>query len=295
MVHLPRRYLQNGAAVEATRPEIDSWLSRCPGDLSMKGPRPWATGRNWVGCADAVVRSLRSVTSQDDLASLMLAMIRELGFRYYALIHHDDLRTAGPDRVDIKHYPNAVTERLFGERRYRRDPVIRGCIFADSAFLWSDLHRMIQLNKQDRLSFEFGAREGLNEGITVPYMIFGECPGSCTFAGMRDPEKAEQVIGLAQMIGVFAFQTARRLTGSVSLIDGRPRLYPRIRDCIVLAGRGYSNKEIARALGITPRTVDGYMTEAYQLFEVHGRTELVVSAVLAGDVGLHELKSRQSG
>src|SRR3546814_552033 len=97
----------------------------------------------------------------------------------------------------------------------------------------------------------------------------------------------------AQMIGIFAFQTARRLTGKVATPVKQPRLHPRPRDCVVLAGRGCSNKQIARMLGITPRTVDGYLTEARRLFDAHDRTELVISAVLAGEVGLHELKARQ--
>src|SRR5690606_12401721 len=115
-------------------------------------------------------------------------------------IHHDDLRSPRPDRVDIKDYPPAITERLFGQHRYRRDPVIRGCIFADSAFVWSDLPRIIRLDRQDRASFEVGAREGLNEGITVPYVRLGDRMGSCTFAGMRRPERAHIYLGPAQMI-----------------------------------------------------------------------------------------------
>src|SRR3546814_18133510 len=90
-----------------------------------------------------------------------------MGFLYYALIHHEDLRTPRTDRVDLKDYPDAITDRLITQRRYRRDPVIRGCIFADSAFLWSDLPRIINLDRQDSDSLEFGTREGLNEGITV--------------------------------------------------------------------------------------------------------------------------------
>jgi len=62
---------------------------------------------------------------------------------------------------------------------------------------------------------------------------------------------------------------------------------------VILAGRGYSNKQIARALALTPRTVDGYLTEARRLFDAHDRAELVVSAVLAGEVGLDELRGRQ--
>ncbi|WP_081873336.1 LuxR C-terminal-related transcriptional regulator [Sphingobium chlorophenolicum] len=72
----------------------------------------------------------------------------------------------------------------------------------------------------------------------------------------------------------------------------KAKLQPRPPDCIILAGRGYSNKQIALAFALTPRTVDGYLTEARRLFEAHDRTELVVSAVLAGDVGLDELHHR---
>jgi len=226
--------------------------------------------------------------------ALMEAVASEMGFRYYALIHHDDLRAAPSDRVDIRHYPTAITERLFGEKRYRRDPVIRGCIFADSAFAWSDLPRIIRFDRHDRDSFALGAREGLNEGITVPYVRLGDCMGSCTFAGMRRPEHAHHYLGAAQMIGIFAFQAARRLVcGESPVVPVSPRLHPRPRECIVLAGRGYSNKQIARALALTPRTVDGYLTEARRLFDAHDRTELVVSAVLAGEIGLDELRSRQ--
>lgn len=241
-----------------------------------------------------VVEVLRATTSRDELVTLMEAVVREMGFRHYALVHHDDLRTPRPDRVDLRDYPPAIMERLVTQRRFRRDPVIRGCIFADSAFLWSDLPRIIRLDQQDRTSLERGAQEGLNEGITVPHVRLGERMGSCTFAGMCRPERAQLFLGAAQMIGVFAFQAARRLLcGELPTVPCRPRLYPRPRDCVILAGRGYSNKEIARALALTPRTVDGYLTEARRLFGAHDRTELVVSAVLAGEIGLDELRARQ--
>jgi LuxR family quorum-sensing system transcriptional regulator CciR len=238
----------------------------------------------------AVVEALRAVTTQNDLTGLMEAVTGAMEFRHYALIHHDDLRWATADLVDVKDYPSAVVDRLVGERRYRRDPVIRGCIFADGAFLWSDLPRIIQLDRHDRASFEIGARAGLNEGITVPYVRLGDRLGSCTFAGTDRPELAYRFLGAAQMIGVFAFQAALKLrTGGWPARTPSSKLHPRPRECVILAGRGYSNKEIARTLNLTPRTVDGYLTEARLLFDAHDRTELVVSAVLAGEIGLHEL------
>lgn len=254
----------------------------------------WSGSLTCLALTDTVVGALRTITSREELVTLMEAVAREMGFRHYALIHHDDLRDPRPDRVDLKDYPAAITDRLFGEHRYRRDPVIRGCIFADSAFLWSELPRIISLDRHDRASFELGAREGLNEGITVPYVRLGDRMGSCTFAGIRRPENAHRYLGAAQMIGVFAFQAARRLAlGEEPIAPSSPRLHPRPRDCVMLAGRGLSNKQIARALALTPRTVDGYLTQARRLFNANDRTELVVSAVLAGEVGLHELRRGQ--
>jgi len=100
-------------------------------------------------------------------------------------------------------YPLAITERLIGQRLYRRDPVIRGSLCADSAFLWPDLHQIIELDKQDRSSFRFGIAEGLNEGITVPYVRLGDCMGPCTFAGMRQPQIASRYLGPALSGGAF--------------------------------------------------------------------------------------------
>jgi LuxR family quorum-sensing system transcriptional regulator CciR len=239
-----------------------------------------ARSLRYLSLASAVVEALRATVTQEELAGLIEAVTREMKFRHYALIHHADLCEAPPGMVDLKDYPDAITEQLIGQHRYRRDPVIRGCIFADSAFLWSDLPKIIRLDRHDRASFELGAREGLNEGITVPYVRLGDLMGSCTFAGTRDPDLAQKLLGAAQMVGIFAFQSAARLAGGDRRVPAAQiRLHPRPRDCVVLAGRGYSNKEIARALALAPRTVDGYLTEARRLFRAHDRTELVVSAV----------------
>lgn len=229
----------------------------------------------------------------DDLATMMDVISREMGFRYFALAHHDNARGAAEKLVRLFQYPTAVTDRLVEQGLYRRDPVVRACLHADTAFVWSDLPDMLTLDRVDRENLAFGAREGLNEGITVPFVHLGDAIGSCTFAGTNRPDRSGIYLGAAQMIGVFAFQAARRLIGAATPILHSPRLHPRPRDCVVLAGRGLSNKEIARALALTPRTVDGYLTEARRLFGVHDRTELVIAAVLAGEVGLDEVRSRQ--
>lgn len=105
-----------------------------------------------VAATDTILRALARVSERDELAGLMNAMTRELGFRYYALIHHDDLRGEPADRVKLLDYPAAIEDRLIGEGIWRRDPVIRGCIFAQRAFRWSELPGIIAMDRRDRES-----------------------------------------------------------------------------------------------------------------------------------------------
>jgi len=243
-----------------------------------------------IHATHGIIAALSSVRTRDALIDLMHVITSSLGFRHFAIIHHADLREARPGRIDIKHYPEAITERLIEQGLWRRDPIVRGSVFADGAFLWSNVGTLIRLDRRDREALALGASVGLNEGITVPSSLTGRCPGSCTFAGMRHPDCAERLLGIVQIVGIFAFQAARRIAGDVIEPAPPPRLHPRPRDCVALVGRGCSNKQIARALGLTPRTVDGYLTTARRLFNARDRTELVISAILAGEVGLDELR-----
>src|SRR5690349_17990954 len=100
-----------------------------------------------VDFAADFLASITTVHDRDGLRSFMDAVCRELGFRYFALITHEDLRIARPGQVDIRLYPDAISERIIGQGNFRRDPVMRGCVFADTAFLWSELDKLITINR----------------------------------------------------------------------------------------------------------------------------------------------------
>lgn len=254
-------------------------------------------GHLWRECAfalaDDILRAIRGASDWAGLRSVVRDFTDEMGFRYYALITHEDLRQPGPGAVDLRDYAEGATRRIIGECGYLRDPVIRGAIFAECAFPWSELRRLITLDHKDRIALELGRREGLNEGITVPCGKLGHYLGSCTFAGLKTPRRAELMLGPAQMFGTFAFQRARGLAGAAFSPAPLPRLEPRYRDCIVLAGQGLKDKIIAHRLGLTPRTVESYLRDARRLFGARDRTELVSAALLAGEIALAELLPRQ--
>ena len=246
------------------------------------------------GIADEFLESVRQVDSGARLHALTRDISNDMGFRHFAIVTHEDLRVSRQGQVNLSDYPEGASARIIDDGQYRRDPVMRGCIFADSAFLWSSLGEIIRCDNRDRIAFELGRREGLNEGITVPCVKHGHTLGSCTFAGLKMPRRAELLLGPAQMIGVFAFQRARQLAGGVTAPGPLPRLEPRLRDCIILAGQGIPDKVIAHRLGLTHRTVESYLRDARRLFNARDRTELAISAVLAGEIDPSELRSRQA-
>jgi DNA-binding CsgD family transcriptional regulator len=53
------------------------------------------------------------------------------------------------------------------------------------------------------------------------------------------------------------------------------RVSPRQREILQLVARGQANKEIARALNISRRTVEAHLKELYQKAGVHRRAALV--------------------
>lgn len=76
-----------------------------------------------VAATDTILRALAQVSERDELAELMNAMTRELGFRYYALIHHDDLRVVRSSlrtaqKLSYVQFIGSVGDSGWARRRY---------------------------------------------------------------------------------------------------------------------------------------------------------------------------------
>ena len=75
------------------------------------------------------------------------------------------------------------------------------------------------------------------------------------------------------------------------LSRGKPELTPRDKQLLLTLYRGLRNDEIARHLGVSTRTVKGYLTRLFVMFDVTNRTELVGSAI---DLGLLDVARQAS-
>ncbi len=247
---------------------------------------------------------MQKVSDLEALELLLEAAALELGFRHYAMIHHDDARVKTPGLIHMQNYPAVYAERYVAGQLHRIDPVVHTCHTASASFCWSDIGELIALRASHRRFLEAGAREGVADGITVPAYVLGERSGSCNFSGPLRPEIVRRSLGAVQLVGSFAFQAARRIilgvgvggggSGPGSLREVRSAgLRPRERECIILAGHGKSNEDIGTILGLSAGTVKNYIASACARYRVHNRTQVLIAAAIDGEVGIHEVAPRQ--
>ncbi len=227
----------------------------------------------------------------DHLRGVLDETTRRLGFDYFALVHHVDLRQRNDaDTVAIWTYPPAWAEEYLERQLATRDPVHLASHRTNIGFTWDRVPKLIAETPAHRRVRERTIKAGIGNGFTVPANIPGEANGSCSFAVATNHDIPEASLGVAQLIGAFAFHAARRL------VERRrptppvlPRLSPRQIECVVLMGRGSTDREIARTLRLAEDTVTEYLDDARYRYGVGRRTTLVLRAVFDGQIALSDV------
>jgi LuxR family quorum-sensing system transcriptional regulator CciR len=241
----------------------------------------------------AFVDDVSSASTKAELRSILCEVTRELGFAHFALIHHVDLLNSSEPAIRIHNYPDEW-ERYYDRKQLgRTDPVHRACQTTTVGFAWAQLPKMIPLTRWDRAVLEAAARQGLGEGFTVPAHVPGEINGSCSFATARGrPLQAEQ-LAVAQLVGAFAFEAARRLAKQERRKLSDPaRFSDRERDCLIWIARGKSDSEIAIILGISAETVHQYVKQARANYDAVSRSQLVAHALFSGTISFMDIFKR---
>jgi DNA-binding CsgD family transcriptional regulator len=216
----------------------------------------------------------RRCAGPEDLRLLLEEVTSELGFHYFALLHHRRVASSADHLIRIDNYPGSWEEELLSRHDVAADPVHLASLRTNAGFGWDELGELLPLSTSQRHILERSRYHGLGAGFTIPANVPGEPSGSCSFAVARGRALPIHRLQCAELIGVHAFRAARRIYGFAAA-DAKPRLSRRERQCLRLVAAGKTDWEIAAILGISVETVHQYVKRARAAYDVVSRAQLV--------------------
>ncbi len=240
------------------------------------------------------VREANRVSDMVSLRGLLEDTVKSLGFDYFALLHHVDLSRRTHDFVRLVHYPQSWKEKTVKQEYYSDDPILAVSQKSVTPFLWTDVPRLMPLSQRQEEILNSAQLAGMGNGVTVPINIPGDFSGSCSFSMRFGRDIPLPSLPTAQYLGCFAFQAARRLVqkqaSAKPVVElAHQRLSPRQLDCVILAGRGKSDRDVGQLLGISGQTVHQHIEEAKRRYNVATRQQLIVRALFDAQITFSDL------
>jgi LuxR family quorum-sensing system transcriptional regulator CciR len=236
------------------------------------------------------VTAAANVPSMADLRTLIETAVQQLGFDYFAIVHHVCFGRPAGEHVRLTNYPLEWVGYV-RELPKLNDPVVRAAERMSSGFKWDQLESLLDLTAAEQEYMSQAARHGIVQGYTVPNHVPGETFGSCNFAAGEDRPFPDASVSAAQALGSFAFEAARKLVkqrpGEIYL---RPApLSERQRECLLFVARGKSDSVIADLLAIRPKTVNEHIEAAKRRYSVATRSQLLVRALFRSEICFSEV------
>ena len=225
--------------------------------------------------------------NEASLAALLGDAAHEIGFSFFALLHHASLALPERGFVRMHNYPEGWEHEVIADELDRIDPVHRACALTNVGFAWEQLPAITPIGIREREMLMRARRFGIGDGFTIPINVPGEPSGSCTFAIRLGQELPRDRLLSAEQLGIHAFSRARRLYG-FPVPRHRPALSRRERECVRLVAAGKTDREIGRLLEISPETVHKYVKRARTAYGVDSRAQLVACAFRDGLVSFEE-------
>lgn len=244
-----------------------------------------------LAVVESFVQASQRVTTVHDLRSCVAGAVQDLGFEYFAVIHHVALAANVPGVVRVSNYPQGFYEVMARNKYFADDPVLAACQRVARGFLWSEVPKLLPMTDRQKEIIALGARVGFGPGYTNPVHVPGEYAGSCSFAVKAGREVLTARLPLLHYLGCFAFEAGRRIARRrPPWDDGDPfKLTERQFDCLVLVAGGATAREAAQALGIKQDTVQKHLEEAKIRAGVRSTTQLVVRSLFDGQLTFQDL------
>jgi len=168
----------------------------------------------------------------------------------------------------------------------RDDPIAKELLQNSTTFVWSEIccHRKLSSLENRIMSEAYEA--GLEDGLTVPVFGVGQqttCVSFSTNGAQTGSSIDKEGRRSLQLIASLAVAKLEELSISVSNLPQMPctirPLAPREKQCLALAGKGLTSRQIETQTGLTYRTVDFYIGRAMQKLNASSRVEAICLAI----------------
>ncbi|WP_206243573.1 helix-turn-helix transcriptional regulator [Novosphingobium terrae] len=234
--------------------------------------------------------SVRRCHTLGDIAHLLETAGCEMGFERFAMAHGLWFQRPEARLIRIDNYGD-YGEQFISRKDYLHDPVMNAGQRASKPFGWSQLGGLTRLGRRQMSILIEAERHGIRSGLTLPVGVPGEPWGSCSFATSKQELPSRWHCRAAMAIAASAFHEARRLCGYPARAQELPVISRRKIEILQRAALGETDPEIAMILGLSRSTIETYMTQLRQAFNVGTRTQLCVYALRAGLIGFEDILS----
>lgn len=197
---------------------------------------------------------------------------------------------AGPRSKILLHDPPLAAwwqDYLRDRDRHREDPVRRKLHRSIAPVVWNELIPEGQIERADDDIWTPVRQRGIRAGLSIPLRDPQRgLYGSLAFIAFCQPEQFDE---WWRDMSQEAVGAAHLFHQGLVADDENPqpvRLSPREKQCLGRVARGMTSKEIARDLGLSPRTVDLHVARASNRLGAANRIEAVTLAIREGQMDL---------
>lgn len=204
-----------------------------------------------------------------------------LGFRWFTYLSVGDGK---PDLIST--YPAIWSEHYLSSGYEQVDPVVSASRRQTIPFFWGALDSARPSDPAAIRLFDDAASFGIVSGLTVPFR--GPRGRTALFTLSTDeisPALLRRVEELKTYVQVCGLHLHNQLAARVERFmpeHRKPILTPRQRACLLAAAEGQSAKQAARAIDLTPRTVQHHHEEAKRRLGAQSLTHAVALAFRGG-------------
>jgi DNA-binding CsgD family transcriptional regulator len=238
--------------------------------------------------AQSFIDAFAAACSLDELKDILARACIAGGFRYYALTQHGDFKLRHSKILRMHNYPAGYAFWFDARGLGKNDPVHRASQLRTSGFRWSEITGLIEITSDDELVFAQARACGIGDGFTIPGNVTGELSGSISFAVGVGEVIDIDAIQFARLVGTYAFDRARVLSGTRSFHPHAP-ITLRQRACLLWSSQGKTDGETAALMGISRNTVLGHMRAVRDTYDSPSRLYVVVVALFEGTINFSDI------